>query len=489
MDYPFGPLAPDQSEASAFTQVASNVLPLADGYGPMKGPAVSSGATALATAPKGIRPLVLRNGNWKIFAGTDTDWHELDSDFAFGAGLGGSFALTAGDHWSFEHYGAFLLGTNTTDGLQGYNVETPGGFTTYADAGKPREIFAIANTLVGLDCEDNNGTRDNRLIRNSAINDHTNWKTRGADYQPLEDGGALIVGRKMNNNAAFIGQASAIRIMQFGNAPGGALYSLADAVTGIGPVSARGTVAWGGNCYFPATDGFCRYPFGATDVDRIGAGFIDEWWLGLVDQSRMSCTQAAIDPRNKMVWFRWKRSSGVSDDIFEDLLGYSWHWKKWVMATVQTSYFCQIATPGLGLDDLDVYGTMDTLPISLDDRFFQGGQPVFCILNGDFKFAPMSGNNLAATIRTFTRSNPVSGLVGWATPISDADSITLALGVKDDIADALTWKAAAAKVASGRVPLRGRGLNLAFEASIPAAATWTYAKGIDRVVAARGGPK
>lgn len=489
MDFPFTALAPDDTEASTSTQVANNVLPLREGYGPMKGPAVSDDATALASAPKGVKSLVKRDGNWKVFAGTETDWYELDSSFAFGSGLGGSFSLTAGDHWSFEHYGSYLLGTNTTDGLQAYNVEVPAGFTAISDAGRPKEIFACANTLVALDCEDNGGTRDNRLIRNSAINDHTNWKTRGADYQPLEDGGALVVGRDMTGNAAFIGQARAIRIMQFGAAPGGALYSLTKMVDGIGPVSARGTVVWGGSCYFPATDGFCRYPFGANDVERIGAAFIDEWWLGLVDQSRMSFTQAAIDPRNKIVWFRWKRSSGASDDIFEDLLGYSWQWKKWVMATVQTSYFCQIATPGLGLEDVDAFGDLDTLPISLDDRFFQGGQPVFCILNGDYKFAPLSGSNLAATIRTFTASNPVSGLVGWATPISDADDLTLALGVKDDIADALSWKAAAAKVASGRVPLRGRGMHIAFEMAIPAASTWTYAKGIDHVRAASGGPR
>jgi hypothetical protein len=488
MQFDFGPLAPDQGEISAgVTMLAQNVLPAPQGYGPMQALSVPASATALPDVAKGIKSLVLRDGTWKVYSGTTSDWYELQSDYTW-ASLSGTFSLTAGDHWSFEQFGAQLLGTNTTDGLQAYNVETPAGFTTISDAGSPREIFTCANVVVALDCIDNGGTRDNRLIRNSAISDHTNWKTKGGDYQPLEDGGALIVGRDITGNAAFIGQERAIRLMQFGNAPGGALYSLTKAVDGIGPVSSRGTVVWGARCYFPASDGFCRYSFGAGEVERIGAGFIDEWWLGLVDQSNMSLTQAAVDPVHKIVWFRWKRSGG-DDDVFQDLLGFSWQWNRWVMATVATSYLCQLATPGYTLDGMDAFGPLDSIDIPLDDRFWQGGQPVFAGLDGDNKFGTFSGSNLAATIRTFTSNSPVSGIIGWATPICDASDLTLALGVKDDVADAIAWKTAAAKASSGRVPLRGRGRNIAFKLDIPAGSNWTYARGVDHVVAATQGPK
>lgn len=490
MQFPFGPLAPDQGETtSPFVMLAQNVLPQANGYGPMKDIFIPATATALPSAPKGVKSLVLRDGTWKVFGATSADWYELGTDYTWGAGLGGTFSLTAGDHWSFEHFGSKLLGSNTTDGLQSYDVETPAGFTVISDAGAPREIFSCANVVVALDCLDNSGSRDNRLIRNSAINDQSNWKTKGADYQPLEDGGALIVGRDITGNAAFIGQERAIRIMQFGNAPGGALYSLTKAVDGIGPVSSRGTVVQGGRCYFPASDGFCRYSLGSAEVERIGAGLIDEYWLNLVDQSNMSLTQAAVDPRNKIVWFRWKRATGVSDDIFEDLWGYSWQWSRWVFAQVQTSYLCQLATPGYTLDAIDSFGPLDSIDIPLDDRFWQGGQPVFAALDGNYTFGTFSGNNLAATIRSFTGNSPVSGLIGWATPICDADDLTLALGVKDDIADAITWKTAASKAASGRVPLRGRGLNIAFELGVPAGSDWTYAKGVDYVKTASGGAR
>lgn len=488
MQFPFTPLGPDQGEQSTFTQVAQNVLPLQDGYGPMQALSIPATSDALPDAPKGIKSVVLRDGTWKVYGATSSDWYELGSDFTWSA-LGGSFSLTAGDHWSFEQFGTKLLGTNTGDGLQDVDIEVPAGFTTITDAGKPREIFSCANVLVGLDCLDNSGTRDNRLIRNSAINDHTNWKTKGADYQPLEDGGALIVGRDITGNAAFIGQERAIRIMQFGDAPGGALYSLTKAVDGLGPVSARGTVVRGGQCYFPVTDGLVRYAFGASDVERIGAGVVDETWLSLVDQSNMSLTQAAADPRNKIIWFRWKRLTGVSDDIFTDLWGYSWQWNRWVFAQVSTSYLCQIATPGYTLDGMDAFGPLDGIDIPLDDRFWQGGQPVFSAVDENYKFGTFSGNNLAATIRSFTSNSPVTGMIGWATPVCDASDLTLALGVKDDMASAITWKTAQSKASAGRVPLRGRGMNIAFELAIPASSDWSYAKGVDHIKANTGGPK
>lgn len=489
MQFAFGPLAPDKGETAApFTMLAENVLPLEDGLKPLKALTVPATSTALPDPPKGVKSIVLRDGTWKVFGGTTDDWYELGVDYTWSS-LGGSFSLTAGDHWSYEGFGAQLLGTNTTDGLQAYNVETPAGFTTITDAGKPREIFSCANVLVGLDCLDNSGSRDNRLIRNSAINDHTNWKTKGADYQPLEDGGALIVGRDITGNAAFIGQERAIRMMQFGNAPGGALYSLEKMVDGIGPVSARGTVVRGGQCYFPVTDGLVRYPFGGRDVERIGAGYIDEWWLERVDLSNMSLTQAVNDPSNKIIWFRWKRLTGNSDDVFTDLLGYSWQWNKWVMATVSTSYLVQIATPGYTLDGMDSFGPLDGIDIPLDDRFWQGGQPVFAAMDGNYKFGTFSGNNLAATIRTFVGNSPVTGMIGWATPICDASDLTLALGVKDDVADAISWKTAQSKVSAGRVPLRGRGMNISFELAIPEGSDWTYAKGVDHIKANTGGPK
>src|SRR5687768_4454535 len=128
MQFPYGALSPDAGETvPGICLTAENVLPLPVGYGPMRGVTVPATSTALAAGPKGIISLVKRDGTWAVFGATASDWYGLGADYAWGAAIASGFALTSGDHWSFLHFGAQLLGTNTTDGMYAYNVETPAG--------------------------------------------------------------------------------------------------------------------------------------------------------------------------------------------------------------------------------------------------------------------------------------------------------------------------------------------------------------------------
>jgi hypothetical protein len=486
MQFMYGPWMPDAGEMEpGICMIADGVLPKSVGYGPSPSLNVDSGAGALADDPRGAISLVLSDGSWKVYAGTDGDIYSLDSGYEWDS-LGGTFNVTDGDDWSFLHFGSYLLATNTTDGLQSYNVETPAGFTAISDAGDPAEIFTCANMVFGLDCLDGDGNRNNRLIKNSDFNSFTNWTSGAADEQPLEGGGKLLRGFDLSDGAAFILQDRATRLIQFGDAGGGALYSLRTVSEGVGAVGKRCCVGYQGAVYWIATDGFRRFTLGGG-IETIGAGQVDEWFFDHVDQSALDLVQGQIDPFAKMVWWRYKAQGAASDTIFEDLIGYSWQWKRWVTSTVQTTYLANIATPATVLDDIT--GLVDDFDVPLDSRIFQGGQPLFGALNGDRKFGTFSGTPLAAQLQTGTSNSPVTGLIGWATPIDDCATGTLELGVKAQPSDSITWKTGAAKVGSGRVPLRGRGKNIAFRRNFPAGATWTYARGVDHVAASTGGPR
>ena len=114
---------------------------------------------------------------------------------------------------------------------------------------------------------------------------------------------------------------------------------------------------------------------------------------------------------------------------------------------------------------------------------------MFAALDENLKYATFSGPNYAAVLESGFSNSPVTGLISWATPIDDASTGTLQLGVKNDLSDTATWKTGAAKVSAGRVPLRGRGMNIAFRRNIDAGSTWSYANGVDHIVAATGGRK
>lgn len=205
--FPFGPLAPDAGELEpGVCLVANGVLPLKTGYGPAASLFVEGGAEALSAAPRGLVSLVLNDGTWKVFGYTDDDIEVMAADYTWTSIGAGAFSLTSGDDWCGMHFGNYLLSTNTTEGLIAYNVETPAGFSAIAAAGDPRFIFTCANMVFALDCLDASGNRDNRLIRNSDFNSFTEWKKGAADYQPLEDGGALLAGFDLRDGAALIVQ-------------------------------------------------------------------------------------------------------------------------------------------------------------------------------------------------------------------------------------------------------------------------------------------
>jgi hypothetical protein len=487
---PFGRFEPDRGEmAEGICMKADGVLPLVEGYGPAPDLSVSSSATALPAACVGMISLTLSDGTWQVFAATSDELYEMQSDYTWDP-LTASLNVTAGDDLSMVHFGKFLLLSDTTDGLRAYNVEAPAGFTAYSAAGKPRFIFVWGTQVVGLDCLETGGDRNNRLIRVSAFNSFTEWKTDGADYQPLEDGGALLWGCDLQGGAALILQERAVRMLQFGDAGGGAMFSQRKIADGLGSVGSRSCVNYSGMAFWLATDDFCMFTAGGG-IQRIGAGRVDDWFFTEADQGHLDKVQGEIDLFRKIVWWRYKHVDVVSESVFEDMIGYSWQFDCWVTNSVTTTYLSNVATPGITLDDMDaLYGEdLDAIDIPLDSRAFQGGQPVFGALNGVLKFGTFTGSAQPAILRTATTNTPVTGIIQWATPIDNAANGTLELGVKDQPGTSITWKAAASKGSAGRVPLRGRGLNIAFRYNIAAEEDWTYARGIDHVKGSQGGPK
>jgi hypothetical protein len=486
MDYPYGPLAPDQGELTpGALMVADGVQPLAEGYGPFPSLSVSATATALSGAPRGLISYQTADGEWAV-AGFTASTVELKSADDTWTSIDTGLSITAGDDWCSLRFGTKLLYTNTTQGLRAYDVEAGGAASAVSAAKAPRWMFECGNILFALDCLDKNGARNNKLIRSSAFSDHTNWSTKGADYQPLESGGALIWGGKLTDTTALVLQQRSGRIIQVGGA-GNVLWGTQSIFEEFGSVGAKSVVSFDGMVFWLATDGFRM--FGPGGYSQIGAGLVDQYFLGIVDQSDLSLVQGAIDPFRKNVLWRFKRSGGASDVIFEDVIGYNWQFKRWFTLTVQTTYLGYTASPALTWDAVDASVTWDSYDVIWDSRFLQGGQPLFGALNADYKFGYFSGGAMAATLEGAASANRATGLVNWAVPADDSADGTLQLGVKDALNDTTTWKTGAAKVSSGRAPLRGRGKVVAFRRNITTGSSWTYAKGVDYIQANTGGPR
>ena len=482
MQFPYGPFAPDAKEtAGGILMVADGIIPLVEGYGPAPALATPLSATALPGTPRGVISMFQGDGTNVVFGFTDTTAYQLNSAYGW-TSVGGPFtAPPVGNDWSLTQFGNKLLATNVNHGLTQYDIEIPAGFASIASAGNPREVFVCANYVVALDCEDDAGNRDNRLIRTSVLGNQNDFTGTGSDYQQVEDGGRLIGGLDLKNNAALIFQDNAIRLLQFGGTSTGA-FSLLKVSDGRGSVGRRSITGLDGVCYWLSTDGFKAYAGGG--IEHIGAGLVDDWFLSRVDVSNLSKVQASLDPVNKIVVWRYQSLSNTSETVFTDIIGYSWQFRKWFTWTVDTMFLTQIATPGITLDAMGTdYGPLDDIDIPLDSRFWQGGQPVFAALNSLGQYATFTGGNLAAVFETGTSNSPFAGTINRATPIDDAVGGTLQIGVKDQLSDPLEWKDGDEKTSSGYVNVRGTGQNLAWRRNIPENTPWSYAKGVDNIVA------
>jgi hypothetical protein len=485
MQFPYGILAPDQTElAPGLMLQADGVQPLRDGYGPYPSITTAETAEALPGPPRGLFSYQTADGTWAVVAATASTVEKMNADFTWDSidtGLTGA----ASDDMCFARFGTKLLYSNIGDGMRAYDVEAGGAASAVAAAKDPRWFWECGNILFGADCLDNAGNRDNRLIRSSAFSDHTNWTTKGADYQPLESGGALIWGGKLSDTTALVLQQRAVRLIQVGNV-GNALWGIQSISEEFGSVGAKSCVSFDGTVWWWATDGLRKFTRGGG-IERPLAGKMDKWFLDRVDQSDMSLIQGSIDPFRKNVMWRWKRSDNASSVVFEDIIGYNWEHNKPFTLTLQTSYLGFAAQTALTWDSYT--GVWDDADLEWDNRLLQGGQPLFGALGADYKFGYFAGPSLAATLETAINPSPISTLIGRGRPEDDSDDGTLELGVRNALNDATTWKTGVAKQTSGRVPLRGRGKYVAFRRNITAASTWTTAKGIDHIEAAGGGAR
>jgi hypothetical protein len=488
MQFPFGMLAPDLGDlGSGYMLQADGVQPLRDGYGPYPGLSVASTAVALSGAPRGMLGYQTADGTWAVIAFTDSTAELKLADDTWSV-VDSGLTTTSGDDWSYVRFGTKLLYTNTAEGLRAYDVEAGGAASAIAAAKDPRFIFECGNILFGLDCLDNLDNRNNRLIRSTAFSDHTNWTTKGADYQPLESGGALIWGGKLSDTSALILQQRAVRLLQVGNV-GNALWGLQSISEEFGSVGAKSCINFDGSVWWWATDGLRQFTMGGG-ITKPFDGKMDRWFLDRVDQSDLSLIQGAIDPFRKNVLWRWKRADNASNTIFEDIIGLHIPTGKPFTLTVQTTYLGFSAQTAQTWDSMPDDLTWDGYDsIIWDSRFLQGGQPIFGAMDASFKFGYFTGGALAATLETSVADSPIQTLLGFARPEDDSPDGTMELGVRNAPDDATTWKTGQAKQSSGRVPMRGRGKYVQFRRNITANSSWKSARGVDDVQSAGGAQK
>lgn len=441
-------------------------------------------STALPEAPRGAISVVTRAGQYQSFVGTSDKLYKVSAAGVV-TQIGSGYAVPSGDNWTLAQFGDYVYASNTFDGMVRYNIESGGAVSAVSGAPKARYIFPLFGTLAALDCDGNN-----RVMKTSAINNGALWSGDASNtYQEFVSGEELIAGGEVGSQYAIVFQRNAIRVLT--RTRDRSIFTADLLVDGVGAQGADGCVFTRGWAYFVDTDGFQRT--NGQTIDPIGRDKVSRSFIRSLASNALSSVQGAFDPSNLRIIYRYRDSSNVSSTVFTKALAFDIiGTQEWVPIEISTTALVTMASPGYSLDELDQFGTMETLPYSLDSRAWKGGEPRLAGFDANLKFGFVSGDNLACTLETGAQLNSLVQRLRWATPITDSSTCTVQVGYKNHPSEDFTWGPAKSLTASRRAKLAngaGRGKIFSLRFNEIAAADWSFMRGFDSIDAGTGGLK
>lgn len=472
----FPPWEPDKGPFSAVsTDMATNVLPTAVGWGPMS--QLSDLSDALGAQCYGGWWYRNTTGSFGFIAATQTAIYRLQSDGSWTdiSKVGGYTGPDAGDLWQAERFGADFYVTNLNDDLQVMDLDT-GTIMADAPGSPPRAKFIetvgdflfLAYLKVGADVFPQDW-------QHCKINDPTNWTVTGlagdSDRQQIPDGDE-IVSIMSNTGGARIIQRRCKRRLIF--TPGNTYsFQMQDIDGARGAVAPLAVIPFGGEAYFYLNEtGF----YVGDAHEPIGAERVDDWFFKTVSLDKLGQVQGIADPSQKIVWIRFQDQN----DAYK-MLGWHWQLNRWCMADVAPILLVSAVSIGAVLDDLDSYGTLDDIDIPLDSRLFKGGRITFGAFTSSNKLALFAGAPAAATVETSsTELTPDTGsFVSGARLKSDASDYTMQVGAAQVADGSLTWSSANTRNSrTGLVPFRSDAKFHRFRVNIAAGSEWDHLHGV-----------
>jgi hypothetical protein len=173
------------------------------------------------------------------------------------------------------------------------------------------------------------------------------------------------------------------------------------------------------------------------------------------------------------------------------LLIYNWRTGRWSRAQVNCELvFGGVSQQGYTLDQLDAFGTLDTLPYSLDSSYWTG--TVSLLLFGfdtSHRSGSFSGSTLAATVETaeFAPGQGTRSVIRGCRPLIDGGAPQIQLGARETQQAAVAYGPAVGLTPAGLAPVLQSGRYFRVRATLQAGDAWSNMQGIDDVDARPAG--
>jgi hypothetical protein len=413
------------------------------------------------------------NGSFTVSTITSTTFTYSDSgtDIVSGADTGTvSFAYTTplDQRWRFTQFGNVIVAANGGNRLQGYNLNTSATFQDLAvDAPASRYVTVVRDFVVSGYV----GSDFPNRVQWSALGDESSWAnsaTTQADFQDIPDGGSVVGVTGGEFGLVFLDRA--IHRMSYVGSP--LVFQFDNISRNLGCYEANSIIQYGGTSFFLASDGF--YACDGQQVIPIGNEKVNRYFYSDVEEGLLNSMSVAVDPFRKLiVWSYASTSSAVPNK----LLIFNFQTNKWSSGTTSVSRVASSASPAFTLDGLDIFGTLEQISSSFDDRVWLGGKMQFSGVR-NAKIITFSGAPMTATIETGDIEVPgTTSAITMAKPIVDNGSANVALFSRRLLNQQVDFGAQLVADSENRVSIRGVGRYHRLQ--LTPTGSWTSAVGTD----------
>lgn len=392
---PFGEFAPDIAPFNVeFASVANNVLPGINSYLPLK--TLTSASNALDSRCVGATTMKDYDGVQYIYAG--------DAQKLYGVS-----AVTATDYskalgytdntekWNFTKWGEQVIASKFGDTPQILTL----GATTFADlTGTPpqgRSLAVVRDFVVFGNTYDTTDGNQPQRVWWSGFDDETEWTpgTNQSNNTTLQGLGGDIQ-KIVGGEYGIVFMEKSIWRMDYEGVP--TVFQFDEVEPGRGTPAGGSVVVVGADIYFLGQDGFYVLKNG-TVSEPIGSSKVDRYFWNDVNESYLSSITSAVNPETGHIFWGYP-SSASTDGLPDKALIYNYKIQRWSTAAVDLQILFTGATPSYTLEDLDDFGTLETIGISLDSAVWQGGAYKLGGFNSSNQLAFFSGDTMAATVET-----------------------------------------------------------------------------------------
>lgn len=446
----------------------ANAYPRANGYSPMG--EYSPITSELPASFNGGASYVASDGTGSLIAGAGDGLYK----FAAGGWTELATGLSGTDRFRFTQFSDQVIAVN------GGATQAIDLLTGTADAldGSPPTATSVATVRDFVVYGQADG--DQALVQWSGFNDATSNApgVNQAGFQPMLEGGA-VMGIVGGEYGIIVQRSRVVRMTYTGDET---TFQFDPIAREVGAVAKGSIAATDRRIYFLSDRGFV-YCDGNV-VTPIGFERVDQTFFKENPVSALANMSSAIDPRRYVVAWLMPGNPGR-------LWMYDWGLDRWAKAEIDAKAIFSGFTANITLEQLDVLypAGLDSMPYSLDDPRFAGGDPLFLFVRNDDTIGVLTGANVAAWFET-----PLVEMVNRrrtrfraVVPIADATSgLSISLDCRQRLGDRPVPQVRGALQRSGMMPVRANGVYVKSRLDIEAGADWTYAQGLEFIPAIGG---